>query len=175
MSKSASTERAQYTAQHIANFFLDAAEAENMPMTQLKLLKLVYIAYGWYLALTGERLFREPIEAWKHGPVVRSLYHEFKHFRKDPISGRSEDIDLDTWDTVAPRIPASDEDTTLILHKVWAAYRRFRAWDLREKTHEAGGPWAKVYQPEMEGIPLKDEDILAHYSKRIAQYLDATT
>lgn len=173
MGNSDNAERTQYTAQHIANFFLDAAEAENMPMTQFKLLKLVYIAYGWYLALTGNRLFLESIEAWKHGPVVSSLYYEFKHFRSDPIVGRSEDIDLDTWDTISRRIPSSDHKTLLILRKVWAAYRRFSPRDLREKTHEPGGPWAKVYQTEMDVVPLNDKDILEHYSKRIGQYLDA--
>lgn len=46
-----------YTPQHVANFFLDRAEEEGFPLTQLKLMKLVYIAYGWHLAITGEALF----------------------------------------------------------------------------------------------------------------------
>lgn len=55
-------------------------------MSLLKLIKLVYLAYGWSIAL-DYRLFDEPIVAWKHGPVIRSLYHEFKHFGAAPIKG----------------------------------------------------------------------------------------
>lgn len=164
---------AKYTPQHVANFFLDRAEEEHIPLTQLKLLKLVYIAYGWYLALTGNRLFDERIEAWQHGPVVKSLYHEFKHFKNGPIIGRSEDVDLDSWDSVEPRIPEEDSEAIFILKKVWVAYRRFRGWDLRNKTHEPGGPWSKVYKDGVRSISLSDKDIAEHYARRIEKYLDS--
>ena len=163
-----------YTPQQVANFFLDKAEEERLPLSQLKLIKLVYIAYGWYIALKDKKLFHEPIHAWKHGPVIDSLYHEFKHFKKAPITGRSEEIDWDTWDTIYPRIPSDDAETRLILNKVWAAYRRFGAWDLRNMTHEQGGPWHKVFKEGVDSIPLDDEDIRDHYSKRIASYLEKT-
>ncbi|MEL6619109.1 MAG: type II toxin-antitoxin system antitoxin SocA domain-containing protein, partial [Pseudomonadota bacterium] len=163
-----------YTPQQVANYFLDRADEEHLPMTQLKLLKLVYIAYGWNLALTGRRLFDEKIEAWQHGPVVKSLYHEFKHFKSSPIIGRSEDVDLDSWDTVEPRIPDEDKETLLILQKVWVSYRRFKGWDLRNKTHEKGGPWSKVYQDGIKGIKLSDQDIATHYEQRIEKYLSAS-
>ena len=143
-------------------------------MTPLKLLKLVYIAYGWNLALKGEKLFPEPIQAWRHGPVVKSLYDEFKHYRKEPITARSTNIDFDTWETTVPRIPADDYDTNLILSKVWAGYRRFPAWDLREMTHEADGPWHRVYKEGTQNVLLQDEDVKEHYTKRIAAYLDAS-
>lgn len=165
-----------YTPQHVANFFLKKAEADGRSITQLKLLKLIYIAYGWYLALKGEKLFDEPIEAWQHGPVVPSIYHEFKHFGKRPIIGKSMDIDFDDdeLEWIFPEIPESDEDTNLILGKVWAAYRKFSGWDLRNKTHEPDGPWAKVYKDGEFGIALSDEDIKRHYLERIRMYIDNT-
>jgi len=164
-----------YKPQHVANFFLDKADEDGIAVTQLKLIKLVYIAYAWYLALTGKRLFSEPIEAWQHGPVVESIYHEFKHFKKSKIVGRSVEVDFDDWETFTPHVPDSDKETNLILGKVWASYRRFSAWDLRNKTHEAGGPWHKVYKRGEEGIVLNDDDIQAHYIKKITLYLDQTT
>lgn len=54
-------------------------------ITQLKLQKLMYIAQGIHLALYDAPLFKEEIEAWQHGPVVRELYHEFKVYGTDPI------------------------------------------------------------------------------------------
>lgn len=163
----------EYTPQHVANFMLDKAENDEIPITPLKLVKLVYIAFGWHIALTGKALFDEPIQAWKHGPVIPSIYHEFKHYKNSPISSRSETIDLDTWEAIIPRIPRDDKTANLILSKVWAAYKRFTAWSLREKTHENDGPWSKVYKSGVSGITIKNDDISAHYKKRIAEYINA--
>ncbi len=141
-------------------------------MTPLKLMKLVYIAYGWHIAITENRLFSEPIQAWKHGPVIESIYHEFKHFKNSSIDCSSEDVDFDTWEKVIPRIPPNDIDVVFSLSKVWASYRRFRAWDLRNKTHETNSPWHRVYKEGQKSIELRDKDIKDHYRKKIAEYLD---
>ena len=41
---------------------------------EVQLQKLVYYAQAWSLAWDGTPLFHDRIEAWRHGPVVRSLY-----------------------------------------------------------------------------------------------------
>jgi len=43
------------------------------PISTMKLQKLLYLAQGWNLALTGKPLFREDFEAWASGPVCRTL------------------------------------------------------------------------------------------------------
>ena len=161
-----------YTPQHIANYFLEKADAEGIPMSQLKLMKMVYIAYGWYIALTDKPLFDEPIEAWQHGPVIESLYHEFKHFKNRPIDELALEIDMDTFEVVTPRVPDEDAEAQLILSKVWVSYKRFKAWALRNKTHEKGGPWDKVYKKDVRGIELSNNDIKNHYIMKIGQYLE---
>jgi uncharacterized phage-associated protein len=40
----------------------------------LKLQKLVYYTQAWHVALTGERLFEDEIQAWRKGPVCRALW-----------------------------------------------------------------------------------------------------
>jgi uncharacterized phage-associated protein len=109
----------KYTASHVANYFLSEALEAEVEVTQLKLNKLVYIAQGWYLAIKSMPLFNEKIEAWQHGPVIPSLYHEFKHFRKSPITSRSI-----AWDDLSssvshPEIDQEDLDAQIILGKVW--------------------------------------------------------
>jgi uncharacterized phage-associated protein len=162
-----------YTPQHVANYFLDRASAENISLSQMKLIKLVYIAYGWILALTGKRLFEEAIQAWRHGPVIPSLYHEFKHNRAEPICEPSVRYDMDTEEFSVPRISVYDEETGFILEKVWASYKMFSGSSLRAKTHEANTPWSKVFVPDTNGILIRDEDIEQHYKERIRKYLDA--
>ena len=162
-----------YTPQHVANYFLDRAEAEGRPMSQLKLMKLVYIAYGWYLALTGKKLFCEDIQAWQHGPVIRSLYDELKHFGRSFIVGRTSEFDYETFERTEPEVPATDTDTRVVLDKVWAAYKRFSGWQLREKTHESGTPWSLVYNPDVRDQIIPDETIRPHFLAIIRKILDA--
>ena len=45
--------RPMYTPSHIANFMLDRAEEDARGLSPMKLLKLVYIGYGWSLAVFG--------------------------------------------------------------------------------------------------------------------------
>jgi uncharacterized phage-associated protein len=162
-----------YTPQHIANYFLDKAEAEGRPITPLKLIKLVYIAYGWVLALTGKRLFDERIEAWKHGPVIPSLYHEFKHYGGSPIAEDAEWYDLDTGKSFRPTIKGSDTEVRAVLDKVWAAYKMFSGWSLRQKTHARGTPWEQTYDPDVMSKPIPDHLIRDHYRHTIKELLVA--
>ena len=56
---------------------LDVAEyilRKQGEMSTWKLQKLCYYAQAWSLVWDDEPLFKEPIEAWANGPVVRNLY-----------------------------------------------------------------------------------------------------
>lgn len=63
--------------------------------------------------------------------------------------------------------------TRLVLDRVWAAYKRFTGWQLREKTHEAGSPWSNVYRENVLGVTLNDADIKSHFVDKIEGYLTA--
>jgi uncharacterized phage-associated protein len=160
-----------YTARHISNYFLERAEREGQALTQMKLQKLVYIAYGWYLALTNSKLFEDRIEAWQHGPVIPDLYEEFKNFGREPITVKSIEFDLDSLEATEPTVPEHDENTQVILDRVWESYKRFSSAALRSKTHEADTPWSRVYDPDKRNQLLRDEDIGEHFRDKIREYL----
>lgn len=46
--------------------------------TTMKLQKLLYYCQAWYLVWNERPLFRENIEAWANGPVIRELYNYHK-------------------------------------------------------------------------------------------------
>ena len=92
----------------IVNEFLDLASEDKI--TNLKLVKLCYIAQGLSLALLDKPLFSEPIEAWQYGPVVPSVYHEFKHFRDQPITEKSVERMLDNLDLLNTSKGVSDDE-----------------------------------------------------------------
>ncbi len=48
------------------------------PIPVMKLHKLVYYCQAWSLVWDEEPLFKERIEAWANGPVVKELYEIHK-------------------------------------------------------------------------------------------------
>ena len=160
-------------AQHVANFFIEKSLKEDKPISQLKLLKMVYIGYGWVAALLDRRLFTERIEAWKHGPVVPSVYHVFKHLGKNPINRYAIDVNLKNLEeSVIPEIPADEAEIREVLTMVWQVYIGFKAWDLVSKTHQKDTPWEAVYKPN-ELNPIPYDLIKTHFENLIDEILEA--
>ena len=72
-------------AHEVADWILNEAEKQGIPITHMKLQKLLYYAQAYFLGMTGKPLFHNSISAWKHGPVVPDVYHSFNKFGKSVI------------------------------------------------------------------------------------------
>lgn len=121
------------SAKDVAEYFLTCVdENAGEGITNLKIQKLVYYAQGVYLAIYGTPLFQESIEAWKHGPVVPSLYHEYKCFGDNAIPVPSK-IDNRKY----------SEKVKDVLDEVYNVFGQFSAWKLRNMTHEER-PWKET-------------------------------
>jgi uncharacterized phage-associated protein len=58
------------------------------PVTAMKLQKLVYYSQAWSLVWDEKPLFREKVEAWANGPVVRRLFDIHKgQFKVKSVPG----------------------------------------------------------------------------------------
>ncbi len=160
-----------YTPSHVANFFLDCAKEEGEDLTMLKLQKLVYFAYGWTLAVLGEELFNtteHPIRRYRYGPVLESLYQEFKFLGNDPINFYSSGLDDPNDGFKTLRIDRNDENVRRVLARVWRLYRGLSGGDLVLLTHHAGSPWDKANH---KGASVLDKtDIKKHFSDRFKRY-----
>ncbi|MEM6602529.1 MAG: type II toxin-antitoxin system antitoxin SocA domain-containing protein [Pseudomonadota bacterium] len=135
------------TPSEVANFFLKKAWDEDVYITVMKLIKILWFAYGFWLALTGKKLFNETFEAWRYGPVVPSIYHEFKRFGKDPIPEGELSKILDPYSknwVSAPHI-SGDIDLEKFLEKIWELYGDFTSRQLVDLTHKSNTPWHKEY------------------------------
>lgn len=55
----------------VANYFIDLANKENKPITQLGLMKRVYIAHGFSLAINKNLCSTIVLTRLKHGNTVR--------------------------------------------------------------------------------------------------------
>lgn len=138
-----------YDATDIAKWFVAWAEDEEANLSNLKLQKLLYYTQGSSLGERGVPVFRDPIVAWSHGPVVVDVYHEYKHFGGQEVT-LAEDADF-SWDDY-------DSETEKLLIRVWNTYGAISAWKLRNMTHDEP-PWQKHFtdvafsSPE---IPIED-------------------
>ncbi len=135
-----------YSPAHIANFFIWKADEEDIKnITLLKLIKLVYFAYGWYLAVYNKKLFDEKIEAWRYGPVIPSIYHEFKEFGNSPVCRYAVEFVPETGEFDYPIIDKNDSDAIQVLEAVWNVYKNRDGTQLSRLTHDANSPWSYSY------------------------------
>lgn len=73
--------RAEDVAEYIVVYFQTKGEL----LTNKKLQKLLYYIEAWFLADKNKSLISEDFEAWVFGPVVSSVYREYKQFKYNPI------------------------------------------------------------------------------------------
>lgn len=121
-----------FTANQVADWFLARTDTESGDtISHLKLQKLVYYAQAWHYTVFGNALFIEKTEAWRHGPVVRSIYNRFNHI---PVYTQIDVTQLE-FD-----VPKFSEDTTKILEEVIEIYGEHSSKYLEDLTHEED-PW----------------------------------
>ena len=141
----------------IANYFLKIKH-KGSHLTLMQILKLSYIAHGFTLALLNKPLSKEPVVAWRFGPVFPSIYRAFRENRspmriKEPIGDYSGDFEN------------KEEE---IMQSVFELYGEMDAWELSELTHEKGTPWYVVFRDNSnDGAIIKDAEIKKYYKKLI--------
>ena len=124
-----------FSASKVAKYFLAKAEEEvGDGISNLKLQKLVYYAQAYHLAMHGKPLFREPLEAWEHGPVVPGLYRAYREFGSGNIPA-PQDFDPDEY----------DPETAEFLDEVYNVFGQYSAWKLRNMTHDER-PWVEAFE-----------------------------
>ena len=151
-----------WDAKAIANRFLDLAARDDEALTPMKLQKLVYFAHGWYLALKDKPLLSEQVQAWSYGPVIPSLYHEFKVYGNGPITNTARAWDGEEYS----EIRLGDPEVKAILSRVWDVYERYTAIQLSKMTHQEGSPWDITWK-QCQGrkrTPIPD-DLIRDYFK----------
>lgn len=122
-----------YSPARIANYFIEKSDYTATPM---KVMGLVYIAHGWCLALTDCPLIDGPIEAWRYGPTIRSLYDSLKRYGNQPIT---------------KLIPYEYEEDgltseyTKFLDRIWEEFGDYTGEQLSNLTHQKDTPWLIIW------------------------------
>lgn len=141
-----------YDARQIANWFILRAREDGRKLSIMQLLKLVYIAHGWHLEMRGYPLFRNKIEAWRHGPVIPDVYHALRNQGvtvQNPAIGFSTEMFPQTYQG--------------FLNEIYKIYGDMDAFHLSDLTHKPGGPWDIATKQRGWFAPITDDIIRAHY------------
>jgi len=120
-------------AKHVANYLLGLSDPDvGDIMSHLKLQKLVYYCQGFHLALYDKAFFADRIYAWEHGPVIKSLWHEYKDYGPEAIP--------------KPNITYKsffDKKQQELMGEVYEVFGQFSAWKLRNLSHSEP-PWKET-------------------------------
>lgn len=150
----------------IANLVLARADELRLPVTNMALNKIVYFVHCDHLIEKEAPLVRAKIEAWKHGPVFREVYHQFKRWDDNPIRDRATKVDPDSGNVLLASEDFSESEKNYLIGLI-DRYIRFTAAQLRAISHIEGGPWHVVWGHDGEanpGMQITDRIILDHYS-----------
>ena len=151
------------TSTQIANYFIKKSLATGKELSPMKLIKLSYIAHGWHLALyNGEPLLDEAIYAWKYGPVIHSLYHNFKAYGKGQITNLY-------YDGTDYPFPENHKDD--FLNKIWDTYSNYDGIALSAMTHQPGTPWDITWKKcgGANDVIIPNDLIQKHYEEKIEE------
>lgn len=105
-------------------------QTSQVPVSNLKLQKLLYYVQGWSLGLHNKPLFTEEIQAWRHGPVVPAAFFHFRHFQWNPIEVSQEKLEIDAADSAH-------------ILEVLKEYSKFTASQLETLSHTES-PWLEA-------------------------------
>lgn len=147
-----------YSALSVANYFVHKSLETGIELTPMKVLKLVYIAHGWHLALYDEPLINETVQAWKYGPVVPSVYGSFRQFGNKQITM-----------TAPIQSGLLDGNKSAFLDRIWDVYKNYNGIELSAITHKPGTPWDIEWNQNngklFLGFPMSNDIIKAHYKE----------
>lgn len=153
----------QYSAVQLANwlrvenYFAREADLNIDPITQMKVIKLLYFSYGRYLATTHSKLFSSPIVKMQYGPVITEVHEEF--------NGQVV-LDVDKPDKDAMNdfnIVSQDSEISTLLSRVNEDYIDYTAARLSKQTHQPGSPWSLTKS----GKVIKDQLIFDAFRRGV--------
>lgn len=148
----------------LANTFVERF-GKTRELDHLKLQKLAYYAYGWWLAL---RQLDPPLttakpQVWKLGPVFRPIYAAFASHRAEPI------VECKRPNPFAPAgtIPREEAPGSQVVDWIWGRYGHLSGIQLSEMTHEVGTPWHNKAKAHNFVVPqfleLTDDEIRPYF------------
>lgn len=153
-------------AKALANLLLDWGDADAVQISPMKLQKLVFFLHADFLVKHGRALIKQEFEAWDHGPVIPSLYAEFKRFKNKAITTRAEAFDPLQAATITAACDLDADDLRLV-RELYDFYKKLSAFELSRRSHDFDGVWRQARSLFSNGLNMSrrvsNDLIVAHH------------
>ncbi|MBT4989978.1 MAG: DUF4065 domain-containing protein [Rickettsiales bacterium] len=166
-----------YSPAKIANSIIRIARSYKINLDPLKLQKIIYFAHCKSLLERNQILITEPFHAFSFGPLITSIYHEYKKYGNNPVDHYTSELVMEendlTWKILY--VPDDDVETNKILNETFDKYSNYSGSILAEMTHIQNGPWFKTYaQGLKEGInngkEISNYEIRNHTARQVDEF-----
>lgn len=147
-----------HDARAVANEILRCAARRGIKLTVMQLIKLVYLANGWSLALLDRPLVKQSPQAWQYGPVYPHIYKLLNKFGSNPVN----DVVRHKQSGVEFAEAFSDEERDL-LEAVVDGYGGMHAFQLSNIMHQPGTPWHVTVSQKGNYAEIPEELIKEHF------------
>lgn len=156
----------------VARYVLNYAIDKGKPINNLVLQKIMYYIQAGFLIEKGIPLFSDNIVAWRFGPVIPSVYDEYKIHTNDPIfekitSIKSHEFDIETlrFNSIQKEYIPEEifEDTEIeLINKIVDSNLKYDAFEISLKTR-AETPWKTAFESGL-GTPISCKSIEEYFT-----------
>lgn len=157
----------KYNVLDIARYVINYCNNKNEHISNLKLQKILYFIQAGFYMNKGEECFVDDIEAWKYGPVIPEVYHEFKKYGSNNIPYINEYLDfsdgLFNFKNKKYNDNFIDEYDKDLINYLVDECNKYRASELVDITHKQE-PWLENYESGVNNII--DKASLKNYFKK---------
>lgn len=126
-----------YRVLDVAQYIIRRCHSQGRSISNLKLQKILYFVQAQYLVATGNKCFREEIEAWDFGPVVPEAYHYYKAYGS---------ANIPTFRRLGENKEIISEEDRMIIDEIIDECSQRSASALVQITHNQA-PWKDNYVP----------------------------
>lgn len=155
----------KYPAVVVANEIIKLANAQDIPVSPMKLQKILYLANGIAWKRLGDKLINERFEAWNYGPVVSSVYNSFKTYRGNDIKEPYNDlIHANGFSFIHPSSITVDDKSLSIIREAWDNAKNLDAFTLSAWSHNKNSPWDKAFNAKPKEPYISDNDIKSYFN-----------
>ena len=112
----------------VANHIIQWHLSRQLPITPLRVVKLTYVANGFYLALFERSIFSESVQAWKYGTMIPSVYGAFGYYGHKSIKEPFLFAEIVTHKTVIEVLDKTCDEFKRLTDLQLAAYCQEPSW-----------------------------------------------
>lgn len=152
----------------LAEIITSYINSKGDTLTHKKLQKLLYYVDAWHLVYFGEPIVDEDFQAWVHGPVVPSVYDQYKEhgFREIDLLN-DEETDVGALLDEAFENNGIGPDQQELVYKVLDQYGPLSAMQLEMLSHSET-PWKQTRNGSGPSVastkPIDKQVILEYYT-----------